>query len=162
AAAVTDFVSLAPDQPEAWQEQPKKWGPRAPRRWVVAGVAPTSRDALADWLRQQDHAVHLLNSCQELPVRVKLEHPEEVGIDRLLNAVAANTRRAAEQPVVIADAGSAVTVDLVDKSGAFRGGAIFPGLRLMSEALHAYTAALPRVQPVAPAPPVPGTSTRTA
>jgi type III pantothenate kinase len=162
AAAVPDFISLPPEPPHVWQEQLKKWGVRAPGRWVVAGVVPAGRDALADWLRQQGHKVHLLNSCEQLPLRVELERPEEVGIDRLLNAVAANTRRATGQPVVIADAGSAVTVDSVDESGAFRGGAIFPGLRLMSEALHTYTALLPRVEVAAPAPALPGTSTRAA
>ena len=43
------------------------------------------------------------------------------------------------------DAGSAVTVDLVDEQGVFRGGAILPGLRLMAQALHDYTALLPVV-----------------
>jgi len=49
-------------------------------------------------------------------------------------------------PVVIADIGSAVTVDWLDENGVFKGGAIFPGLRLMAKALNDYTALLPVVE----------------
>ncbi len=66
-------------------------------------------------------------------------------MDRLLNAVAANERRQGKV-AIIADAGSAVTVDVVDETGAFRGGVIFPGLRLMAQALHDHTALLPFVE----------------
>ena len=41
--------------------------------------------------------------------------------------------------------GTAVTVDLVKEDGAFAGGAIFPGPRLMAESLHRFTAKLPLV-----------------
>src|SRR5439155_7216380 len=62
------------------------------------------------------------------------------------NAVAAKNRVQRKVSIIIIDAGSAVTVDWVDDDGAFRGGAIFPGLQLMAKALHDYTAALPLVQ----------------
>ena len=60
---------------------------------------------------------------------------------------------------MLVDAGSAVTVDWLDETHAFRGGAIFPGLRLMAEALHDYTALLPRVTIAVPVPELPGPST---
>ncbi|MEK7734665.1 MAG: type III pantothenate kinase, partial [Pseudomonadota bacterium] len=47
---------------------------------------------------------------------------------------------------LLVDAGSAVTVDYVDQDGAFCGGAILPGLRLMAKALHDYTALLPLIE----------------
>jgi type III pantothenate kinase len=50
----------------------------------------------------------------------------------------------------VVDAGTAITVDLVDESGTFRGGAIAPGARLMLGALHARTAQLPEVAPARP------------
>ncbi|MGH7750978.1 MAG: type III pantothenate kinase, partial [Candidatus Dormibacteria bacterium] len=73
--------------------------------------------------------------------------------------VAANSRRSAGAAAVIIDAGSAVTVDCLDESGAFAGGAILPGLRLMAKALHDYTALLPLVEPPQKVPIVPGTAT---
>jgi type III pantothenate kinase len=94
-----------------------------------------------------------------LPLRVLLERPDHVGIDRLFDAVAANSRRPAGTPAVVVDAGSAVTVDWLDETGAFRGGAILPGLRLMAQALHDYTALLPLIEPPRDIPPLPGTAT---
>jgi type III pantothenate kinase len=97
-----------------------------------------------------------------VPVTVALDRPDRVGIDRLLNAVAALAIRPPNHPVAIVDAGSAVTVDWLDAAGAFRGGAILPGLRLMAEGLHAYTAHLPLIEVRNPEPILPGTDTLSA
>jgi len=83
-------------------------------------------------------------------------------VDRLLDAVAANSRRRAGVPAVVIDAGSAITVDWVDATGAFAGGAILPGLRLMARVLHSYTALLPLLETIPSRPPLPGQSTLTA
>ncbi len=149
---VTVMVSLPPEDPYCWERQLHKWGLTPGRRWVLAGVHPARRDTLAQWLRERGEHVRVLESPAELPLEVALEHPERAGIDRLLNAVAANMTRRAETPAVIIDAGSAVTVDYVDEAGAFRGGAILPGFRLMSHALHDYTALLPLVEVTQPPP----------
>jgi type III pantothenate kinase len=106
--------------------------------------------------------VQVLDHAQRLPLRIEVEQPERVGVDRLFNAVAANARRRPETAAVVVDAGSAVTVDWIDETGAFRGGAIFPGLRLMSQALHDYTALLPLVDEWPERPALPGTSTISA
>jgi type III pantothenate kinase len=45
-------------------------------------------------------------------------------------------------PVVVVNAGTAVTVDALDAEGVFRGGVILPGLRLMLQALAEHTAGL--------------------
>jgi type III pantothenate kinase len=129
---------------------------------MLTGVHPERRDRLADWLRKRGDAVHVVDDPSQLPLRVLLDHPERAGIDRLLDAVAVNTRRRPDVPAVIVDAGSAVTVDLVDETGAFRGGAIMPGLRLMAEALHHYTAKLPLIELPRTTPSVPGVSTTAA
>jgi type III pantothenate kinase len=126
--------------------------------WVLSGVHPARRDRLADWLRQRGSQVRLVTAASELPLAVALEHPDKAGIDRLLNAVAVNTRRPPNTPAVIVDAGSAVPVDYLNEHGVFRGGAILPGWRLMAQALHDYTALLPLVE-VGEEVPVPATST---
>src|SRR5262249_58797050 len=82
-----------------------------------------------------------------------------VGIDRLLNAVAVNTRRGKDKPAVIVDAGSAITVDYVDRHGAFQGGVIFPGMGLMARSLDNFTALLPLVEVPESIPAVPGKNT---
>ncbi|MCC6421290.1 MAG: type III pantothenate kinase [Gemmataceae bacterium] len=161
--AVAGIHSLPVDDPQAWQRQLAEWGPHEPQAWAVAGVHPVQRDALAEWLRARGARVWVLDDPGQIPLQVRLEHPERVGIDRLLNAVAAVWHRARRRvPAVLVDAGSAVTVDWVDAEGTFRGGAIFPGLRLMAQALRDYTALLPLVQPTRPCPDLPGVTTTQA
>lgn len=160
-AAGIEIATLPPDDPSAWDSQLQAWQASS-GTWIVTGANPPVRERLSVWLRQRDHDVVVIDAPEELPLQVKLERPAHVGIDRLLNAVAANTRRVPGQPAVIVDAGSAVTVDWVDGDGAFCGGTIFPGLRLMSKALHDYTALLPLIEPRTSMPVVPATSTPAA
>ncbi len=159
--AVRTTCSLAPDEPAAWKRQLELWT-AARGLWVVSGVHPPRRDQFLEWLRQCGQEVRLLDDPKELPLRVLVARPDHVGVDRLLDAVAANSRRAAGTPAVVIDAGSAVTVDLVDGSGAFAGGAIVPGMRLMVKALHDYTALLPLISPPVKRPAIPGTDTPSA
>ena len=87
-----------------------------------------------------------------IPIRNRTARPEQTGDDRLLGALAA-FRRAGSACIVV-DAGSAVTVDLVDGNGAFLGGAILPGGRMAAESLADGTDRLPLVQPAPPRNPV--------
>jgi len=99
-----------------------------------------------------------------LPIRTTVHAPERVGIDRLLNAIAANHSRSTDRGVIIVDSGTATTIDVISRSGEFEGGAILPGLALSARALHEYTALLPLVNFDAhsgPCQPV-GRDTRTA
>jgi type III pantothenate kinase len=57
-------------------------------------------------------------------------------------------------PVVVVDFGTATTVDLVGDDGSYRGGAIAPGLEVSADALVTHTAALRRVELIAPRSPV--------
>jgi len=162
ASGIDAILPLPHDAPGEWHPALQAWDIRDRRTWVVAGVNPKQRDIFTAWLDRQGQKLHVLESPQLLPLTVRLERPDHVGIDRLLNAVSANSRRPAHTPAVLVDAGSAVTVDWLDETGAFCGGAIFPGLRLMTEALHNYTALLPLVQITTFAPDVPAVSTRAA
>jgi type III pantothenate kinase len=153
-----ETVSLLPDAPADWLQQVQTWQVPPGSLWVLSSVHPRRCATLAAWLQQQGFRVQLLDAPVRLPLRVELERPDHVGIDRLLDAVAANQRRRSDVPAVIVDAGSAVTIDYVDVTGAFRGGAIIPGLRLMAQALHDYTALLPLVRVDTP-PPLVGINT---
>ena len=159
AGRVAATAALAPDDAAAWQQQADAWALLRPASWLVAGVHPARRQALADWLQTRGDLVQVWTDGGALPLRIALEHPERVGIDRLLNGLAALTQRKPGEPVVIVDAGSAVTVDWLDATGTFRGGAIFPGFRLMAQALHSYTALLPLIEVKNPEPVLPGANT---
>lgn len=71
------------------------------------------------------------------------DDPSQVGADRIVNAVAVG--RYHGFPAVIADSGTATTVCAVDGNGAYRGGAILPGMHVALEALVSRTAKLPSV-----------------
>ncbi|MEV8374148.1 type III pantothenate kinase [Kribbella sp. NPDC056861] len=81
-----------------------------------------------------------------LPVLV--DNPREVGTDRIANALAAVNLYGA--PCIIADFGTATTVDVVNANGAFIGGAIAPGIETAVDALGAEAAQLRRVELVRP------------
>jgi type III pantothenate kinase len=152
--SVLTIASLPPDAPESWQRQLETWQLVGPAAWYISGVHPPHRDRFADWVRGRGDRATLVTCARQLPLEVALEHPDRVGIDRLLDAVAVNTRRRAHTPAVIVDAGTAVTVDLLDRAGRFQGGAILPGFRLMAESLHRHTALLPLIEVQGVAPPV--------
>jgi type III pantothenate kinase len=160
---VAEATALNSRDAADWQRQIDAWSLGAGLRWVVTGVDPQGVQLLLGWLRQREQQVLHLSSWRQLPLKVAVDFPDQVGIDRLLNAVAAKARIDLSRSALIIDAGSAVTVDWLDGKGTFRGGAIFPGFRLMAQALHDYTALLPLVPPPQQCPArLPGTATATA
>jgi type III pantothenate kinase len=71
-------------------------------------------------------------------------YPEQVGQDRLVGAYAAwQTYR---RNCIVADFGTAITIDMVTKAGEYLGGVIAPGLDISLEALATRTALLPKVE----------------
>jgi type III pantothenate kinase len=86
----------------------------------------------------------LVATAATIPIPTRLDHPERVGPDRLVNAFA--VARLHGTPAVVIDCGTATTLDAVDHDGAFVGGAIAPGIELGLDALAARTARLPRTE----------------
>jgi type III pantothenate kinase len=81
-------------------------------------------------------------------VRVRYDNPQEVGADRVVNAVAACHRYGS--PVCVVDFGTATTFDAISAEGDYVGGAIAPGIGIAAEALFQRTAKLPRIDLVRP------------
>lgn len=143
---VAERVSLAADDSTDWDRAAADWGVGNPgERWVVASVHPTRRDRFLGWLAKHRATVVTIADPLAVPVPMKVDEPTKVGMDRLMNALAATRRAGPGVPTITADIGTAITLDLTDATGAFVGGAIMPGPRLMAAALHDYTAALPLV-----------------
>ncbi len=113
---------------------------------VIAGANPAGIDrVIAAWPDEEWHAPEIVSHPDHFPLEVSVAAPRQVGIDRLLNAVAANRIRPADRTAIIVDTGTATTVDLVTADGSFAGGAIMPGFELSARALHLYTALLPLI-----------------
>ncbi len=85
----------------------------------------------------------------KLRIPILIENPQTVGIDRLLNALAAYRRT--KSSTIIIDFGTAITIDIVSKEGGFLGGLILPGIRTSAYALNKQTALLPKVDIKRPA-----------
>jgi type III pantothenate kinase len=77
-------------------------------------------------------------------VPVRTDHPQEVGADRIVNAVAALELFGG--PAVVIDFGTATTFDVVSADGEYLGGVIAPGVEMSAEALFERAARLPRVE----------------
>jgi len=97
---------------------------------VVAPLTELWKGALADILGREPLVLH---QRMELGMVLDVRNPDQVGMDRLVDAAAvrARTRGAA----VAVDFGTATTFNVVDEEGRFRGGAIAPGLATAAESL---------------------------
>ncbi|MBE0663377.1 MAG: type III pantothenate kinase [Bacteroidales bacterium] len=87
----------------------------------------------------------ILNPGTALPVVNSYKTPETLGKDRIAAAVAAWHAFPGKNLLVI-DAGTAITMDLVTNDGNFVGGAISPGIDMRFKALHTFTGKLPLVK----------------
>jgi type III pantothenate kinase len=119
--------------------------------WLVASVHRGAADRLAavvgELSKESGRHWRLRQlTYRDLPLAIDVDAPERVGIDRLLAAVAANRLRRPERAAIVVDAGTAITVDLVNVQGAFCGGAILSGIAMAARALEAETDALPRIE----------------
>jgi type III pantothenate kinase len=115
--------------------------------WCIASVNHRTDARLRSWLAERFPAARAsLVEHNHVPLRINVEQPGKVGIDRLMAAVAADSLRRPEHAAIVIDAGTAITVDAVSVSGAFLGGAILPGMRMAAQALDRYTEKLPLVE----------------
>jgi type III pantothenate kinase len=80
-----------------------------------------------------------------VPIANLYESKETLGLDRLAAAVGANALFPGQELLVI-DAGTAITYDLIDKNNCFLGGNISPGLKTRFRALHRFTNKLPEIE----------------
>jgi len=127
---------------------------------VVCSVQPERTECLRQWVRDTlDERIYLVGEDINLPITAWVDAPKDVGTDRLVSAAAAYA--VAENAVVVADFGTAVTIDMVDAQGVFQGGVIFPGFDLAAQSLKDHTAKLPKVSVSRPAEPL-GKNTRDA
>ncbi len=88
--------------------------------------------------------IRLIGKDIPLPMALWVDEPDKVGTDRVVAAAAAYD--VVEDAVVVADFGTAVTIDLVDEKGIFAGGVICPGFEISAIALKENTAQLPKIK----------------
>ncbi|RKY37231.1 MAG: type III pantothenate kinase [Candidatus Omnitrophota bacterium] len=88
--------------------------------------------------------VFILTQDISIPVKNKYQFPEQVGTDRLANALSVIYNY--QTPAIIVDFGTAITVDVVSGQKEYLGGVITPGINMSLSVLSEKTALLPALK----------------
>ena len=132
---------------------------------IISSVVPQKAAILASWLGNKP--CHQLSHLSKLPIGINYPKPEQIGADRLANAVGAHALYGS--PCIVLDFGTAVTFDVIApaddsravqapagngasaqrmggaQASSYQGGVIAPGLASMTEGLANRTALLPNI-----------------
>lgn len=132
----------------------------------LTSVVPPVKEAIERAVTEiTDTAVTDVEPTMPLPFELGYETPDTLGTDRLAAAaagwVAFGQQLSPARSVLVIDAGTAITVDVIHRDGCYEGGTITAGPALVRQALRTGTAQLPEVPLVLPAEPV-GRTTQTA
>ena len=109
----------------------------------LASVVPRLNLTIQRTLEQELGCRVKVLKYTDLPVKAEVRKPSEVGIDRLLNVLAA--AEFYPRPAVVLDCGTALTFDLVSREGNYAGGVIAPSPASGRDFLAEKTGLLPRI-----------------
>jgi type III pantothenate kinase len=115
---------------------------------LLCSVVPEKARILRDHLVKHG-PVHPLTWRSAMGLEIDYPNPEQIGADRLANAIGVTARHGA--PAIVIDFGTAVTFDVVSAGPAYCGGVIAPGLGAMQDYLGKRTALLPQIELEEPA-----------
>ncbi len=119
--------------------------PQMVKQVVVSSVVPPLHPVIDAWIRNYFQADPLwVELGIKTGLKVVIDHPSELGADRIVNAVAGLEKYGA--PLIAVDFGTATTFDVVNAKREYLGGVIAPGLKISAEALFQRTSRLPRVE----------------
>jgi type III pantothenate kinase len=111
---------------------------------IVSSVVPTLAHEYEQLIeRYLDGNGALVGPGLKTGMPIRIDTPQELGPDRLANAVAAYDRVGGA--CIAVDFGTAINYDVVSSAGEYLGGVISPGIEISLEALAARAARLPRV-----------------
>jgi len=112
---------------------------------VISNVVPPLEFSLQRMCQRYFNLVpRFVTAAMKLPVKIGYRNPQEVGADRIVNAVAGVQKYGA--PLIIVDFGTATTFDFISKRKVYKGGCICPGIAISNEALFQHASKLPRVE----------------
>ena len=100
---------------------------------AISSVVPKLTPVYMEAIRNVFHIEAVIISHENAGVELFVDSPEDVGADRICNVAAA--KELVGTPAIVGDIGSATNYDVVDKNGAFMGGAIAPGIEVAAHNL---------------------------
>ncbi len=121
-----------------------------PQKAIISSVVPPVEQEIAQALKiyWQIESAIVSNAALKAIIAIETDRPQEVGVDMLVNAVAAFDYDA--KSIIVVDFGTATTFNLLLKPNRFLGAVIAPGPRTAADALALQTAKLPRIDLVPP------------
>ncbi len=116
---------------------------------VISSVVPPVMSIYDAFCRKYlNHAPYWVDAKLTGGMPILYGNPDEVGADRIVNAVAAYHRY--KTSLIVIDFGTATTFDVISEKGEYLGGAITPGIMISSEALFKKASKLPRIDLLTP------------
>jgi type III pantothenate kinase len=113
------------------------------KQTIASCVVPPMIGILEAFCEKYLKHVPIWVNAKNVSMPICLKNPDEIGADRLVNAIAAYHKYGGN--LIVIDFGTATTFDCISSDGAYLGGAISPGIMIASEALFMNASKLPRV-----------------
>jgi type III pantothenate kinase len=112
---------------------------------IISSVVPPLNSTLEEMSERYFHVKALfIEPGVKTGMPILYDNPQEVGADRIVNAVAAYTKYGG--PCIVVDFGTAINFDVVSARGEYMGGVLAPGIGISAEALFSRAARLFRVE----------------
>jgi type III pantothenate kinase len=112
---------------------------------IISCVVPPMMTILDSFCRKYlGHPPRWVDAKNSAGMPILYDNPDEVGADRIVNAVAAFHKY--RSSLIVIDFGTATTFDAISEKGEYLGGAISPGIMIASEALFMKASKLPRIE----------------
>lgn len=113
---------------------------------IISSVVPPIMLALEKMCKRYFQIEPLIIGKEDVDACLAMTypHPEEIGADRIVNAVGAIEAYGA--PLIIVDFGTATTYCYVNEDAAYYGGLIAPGIKISMEALYSKASKLPKIE----------------
>lgn len=116
---------------------------------IISSVVPDVMHSLENFSRKYCKKEPLVvGPGIKTGINIKYENPQQVGADRIVNAVGAMEKYGT--PLVVIDFGTATTFCAVSDKGEYLGGSIVPGVKISMDALFQKASKLPKVEIIKP------------
>jgi type III pantothenate kinase len=123
----------------------EKWLGQRHDNLIVSSVSDEVTKILTE-AKSKGKKVQLTTSTS-LPIKVKYDTPETLGVDRLAAACGA-LQLFPGHPCLVIDMGTCINYEVLDSDAVYWGGIISPGVSMRFKAMHTFTARLPLIEPV--------------